>query len=221
MSQREVKQTVALAALSLIEPKLARDAVIGVGTGSTTNFFIDALARVKNKFGAAVSSSATTTARLEGHGIQVIDLNDAPSLAIYVDGADEVDPSNALIKGGGAALTREKIVAASADEFVCIVDDTKVTDKLGLFPLPVEVVPMARKLAARALADLGGNPVYREGVVTDNGNVILDVHELRIGDPDALERAINNIVGVVANGIFAANRPAVVLVGSADGVEHR
>lgn len=221
MSQREVKQTVAIAALGLIKPKLTRDAVIGIGTGSTTNFFIDAMAQEKNKFGAAVSSSAATTERLERHGIKVIDLNDAPSLAIYVDGADEVDPSNALIKGGGAALTREKIVAASADEFVCIVDDTKVTDTLGRFPLPVEVVPMARNLATRALADLGGNPIYREGVVTDNGNVILDVHGLKIGDPDALERAINNIVGVVTNGIFAANRPAIVLVGSVDGVELR
>lgn len=219
MGQDQVKQTVARTALKLIEPKLTPDAIVGVGTGSTTNYFIDALAEVKHKFDAAVSSSEASTDRLNAHGIPVIDLNAAPAVVVYVDGADEVDSSNALIKGGGAALTREKIVAATADEFVCIVDDTKLVETLGRFPLPVEVVPMARGLVARALAGLGGQPVYREGALTDNGNIILDVHDLSIEDPDALEWSINNIVGVVTNGIFAANRPKVVLVGSANSVE--
>lgn len=218
MARDQLKQAAALAALELVEPRLTRDAVIGIGTGSTVSFFIDALAESAHKFDAAVSSSETSTAQMRARGIPVLDLNAAPSVAVYVDGADEVDVSNALIKGGGGALTREKIIAASADEFICIVDDGKVVERLGNFPLPVEVLPMARGLVARKLAGMGGRPEYRQGFVTDNGNVILDVRDLSIDDPDALESAINDIVGVVVNGIFAANRPDVVLVASADGV---
>lgn len=221
MARDELKQAAAHAALELVEPKLTRDSIVGVGTGSTVRFFIDALAGCAHKFDAAVSSSETSTAQLRDRGIPVIDLNAAPSVMVYVDGADEVDASNALIKGGGGALTREKIIAASAEEFICIVDDGKVVDRLGGFPLPVEVIPMARGLVARRLAGMGGRPEYRQGVVTDNGNVILDVRDLAIDDPDALERAINDIVGVVVNGIFAANRPDVVLVASETGVSRR
>ncbi len=221
MARDQLKQDAARAALELVEPKLTRDAVVGVGTGSTVRFFIDALAACAHKFDAAVSSSDASTAQLRALGVSVIDLNAAPSVVVYVDGADEVDSSNALIKGGGGALTREKIIAASADEFICIVDDAKLVDRLGRFPLPVEVLPMARGLVARKLSGMGGRPEYRQGVVTDNGNVILDVRDLSIDDPDALESAINDIVGVVANGIFAANRPDVVLVASATGVGRR
>ena len=210
-----------MAALELVEPKLTRDAIVGIGTGSTVRFFIDALAESSHKFDAAVSSSEASTAQLRARGIRVIDLNAAPSVAVYVDGADEVDPSNALIKGGGGALTREKIIAASADEFICIVDEDKLVDRLGAFPLPVEVIPMARGLVARKLTAMGGRPEYRQGVVTDNGNVILDVRDLAIDDPAGLECAINDIVGVVVNGIFAANRPDTVLVASAEGVSRR
>ena len=216
-----LKRAAASAAFELVEPRLARDAVIGIGTGSTVKFFIDALAGSAHKFDAAVSSSEASTAQLRDLGIPVIDLNAAPSVVVYVDGADEVDASHALIKGGGGALTREKIIAASADEFICIVDDGKVVDRLGAFPLPVEVIPMARGLVARKLAGMGGRPEYRQGVVTDNGNVILDVWDLLIDDPDSLERAINDLVGVVVNGIFAANRPDVVLVASEDGVSRK
>ena len=221
MDRDQIKVAVARAALDLIAPKLANDTVVGVGTGSTANYFIDALADVRHTFNAAVSSSDASTERLRARGIHVLDLNAAPAVAVYVDGADEVDPSKALIKGGGGALTREKIVAASAETFICIVDDTKPVERLGGFPLPVEVIPMARGLVARRLAGLGGQPVYREGFVTDNGNLILDVHGLSITDPDALESEINDFPGVVTNGIFAAERPEVVLVGTSSGVEHR
>ena len=219
MDGDRAKSAAARAARDLIEPQLAPDAVVGVGTGSTANLFIDALAEVRHKFDAAVSSSEASTERLRVYGIHVLDLNAAAAVAVYVDGADEVDPSRALIKGGGGALTREKIVAATAETFVCIVDDSKPVERLGAFPLPVEVIPMARGLVARRLAGLGGQPVYRQGFVTDNGNVILDVHGLSIVDPDALEREIDHIPGVVTNGIFAAERPAVVLVGGPGGVE--
>ena len=221
MDRDQIKAAVAQAAVALIEPRLATDTVVGVGTGSTANHFIDALAKIRHKFDAAVSSSEASTERLKTGGIHVLDLNAAPAVAVYVDGADEVDPSNALIKGGGGALTREKIVAATAEAFVCIVDDAKLVERLGAFPLPVEVVPMARGLVARRLVGLGGQPVHRRGFVTDNGNVILDVHGLSIVDPDALETRINDIPGVVANGIFAAERPEVVLVGTPGGVERR
>lgn len=208
------KQAAAQAALRFI----ADDAVIGVGTGSTVNFFIDALASRRDRIRGAVSSSDASTARLKAAGIEVLDLNRTGDLEVYVDGADETDHHRRLIKGGGAALTREKIVAAASRRFVCVVDESKVVDVLGRFPLPVEVIPMARSYVARQLIKLGGQPVWRENVLTDNGNQILDVHGLRILDPPALETAINGIAGVVTVGLFA-HRPAdVVLVGSAAGV---
>ena len=200
-------------------PSLVPDAVVGVGTGSTTNHFIDALAAERSRFQAAVSSSVASTRRLESHGIRVLDLNAVDAVAVYVDGADEVAPDCALVKGGGGALTREKIVAASARRFVCIVDAGKVVDGLGAFPLPVEVIPMARRLVAAKLRELGGEPVPRRGFVTDNGNQVLDVHGLVVADPAELEMRINTIPGVVENGIFAiSTRPQLVLVGSAEGV---
>ena len=208
------KQAAAQAALRFVDD----DAVIGVGTGSTVNFFIDALASRRDRIRGAVSSSEASTARLKAVGIEVLDLNRTGDLEVYVDGADETDHHRRLIKGGGAALTREKIVAAASRKFVCVVDESKVVDVLGRFPLPVEVIPMARSYVARQLIKLGGQPVWRENVLTDNGNQILDVHGLRILDPPALETAINGIAGVVTVGLFA-HRPAdVVLVGSAAGV---
>ena len=208
------KRAAAQAALRFIED----DAVIGVGTGSTVNLFIDALAARRDRIRGAVSSSDASTARLKAAGIEVLDLNRTGDLEVYVDGADETDHHRRLIKGGGAALTREKIVAAASRKFVCVVDESKVVDVLGRFPLPVEVIPMARSYVARQLMKLGGQPVWRENVVTDNGNQILDVHGLRILDPPALETAIDGIAGVVTVGLFA-HRPAdVVLVGSASGV---
>jgi ribose 5-phosphate isomerase A len=219
MDQAAQKRRVAEAALEYIEPRLTPKSIVGVGTGSTTNFFIDALAAVKHKFDACVSSSEASTARLEAHGVQVLDLNAVDRVDVYVDGADEANPNRQLIKGAGGALTREKIVAASADEFVCIVDASKKVEILGSFPLPVEVIPMARGLVARALVDLGGSPEWRQGYVTDNGNLILDVHGLTITDPLSLEEKLNNVVGVVCNGIFAAQAADVVLVAGSDGVE--
>lgn len=216
--QDTLKQQVARAALDIIAPKLTSRSIVGVGTGSTTNFFIDALAEIKHVFDAAVSSSDASSDRLKQHGILVIDLNAAPSVDVYVDGADETNHAGQLIKGGGAALTREKIVASAADEFICIVDESKVVNTLGRFPLPVEVVPMARSVVAREIVQLGGQPIWREGTVTDNGNWILDVHELMIEDPRAMELALNDIPGVVCNGIFARNAASQVLVGGGDGV---
>lgn len=218
MAQDDLKRAVAKAAMAAVEPLLDTKTIVGVGTGSTANFFIDELAAHKHQFDAAVASSEASAERLRGHGIDVVDANSAGPIAVYVDGADEVDPSRALIKGGGAALTREKIVAACSDSFICIVDESKLVKRLGEYPLPVEVLPMARSLVARGLAGLGGEPVWREGVVTDNGNLILDVYGLDIADPDALEQRINNLVGTVCNGIFAANRANQVLVASAAGV---
>lgn len=188
--------------------------VIGVGTGSTVAYFIDALARIRDRIGGTVSSSEQSTERLRGHGIEVLDLNAAGPLPLYVDGADECDPQRRLIKGGGAALTREKIIAEASERFVCIIDPAKQVPVLGRFPLPVEVIPMARSLAARAiLAMTGGQPVWREGVVTDNGNWILDVHGLSITDPVAMERELNQIPGVVAVGLFARRPADIVIVG--------
>jgi ribose 5-phosphate isomerase A len=218
MTQDERKRRVAEAALAEIEPALANGSIVGIGTGSTANLFIDALARLRHKFDAAVASSEASAKRLTGHGIRVLDLNAAGELVVYVDGADEVDPARCLIKGGGGALTREKIVASAAQRFVCIVDDSKLVARLGTFPLPVEVIPMARSVVARALVGLGGAPEWRQGVVTDNGNWILDVHDLAIDDPRALEHAINDIPGVVDNGLFARNAADVVLVATATGV---
>ncbi|NBU24453.1 MAG: ribose-5-phosphate isomerase RpiA [Gammaproteobacteria bacterium] len=208
------KQAAARAALEFV----GDDAVIGVGTGSTVNFFIDALAAHRGRIRGAVSSSEASTARLKAAGIEVLDLNRTGDLEVYVDGADETDHHRRLIKGGGAALTREKIVAAASRRFVCVVDESKVVDVLGRFPLPVEVIPMARSYVARQLVKLGGQPVWRENVVTDNGNQILDVHGLRILDPPALETAINGVAGVVTVGLFAHRAADVVLVGSAAGV---
>jgi len=221
MKTDDLKKIAAQAALTYIEPKLNLESIVGVGTGSTTNHFIDALGTIRHKFDAAVSSSAASTARLEDLGVHVIDLNAAPRVLVYVDGADEVEPGKAALKGGGGALTREKIVVAASDEFVCIVDDSKYVDRLGSFPLPVEVIPMARSFVARRLVELGGDPVYRDGLITDNGNVILDVHGLNIDDPDVLESKISNIAGVVTNGIFAANRVNTLIVASAEGVSIR
>ena len=213
-----MKRRVAQAALDSVLANLGAGSIVGVGTGSTTNHFIDALARVKDRFDAAVSSSDASAERLAAHGIEVRDLNAVATIAVYVDGADEVEPGGALIKGGGGAHTREKIVAAAADRFVCIVDDSKLVDTLGAFGLPVEVVPMARRTAASRLEALGGEVRERTGFVTDNGNAVLDVHGLAINDPDALEAQVNNIAGVVENGIFATDRPDVVLVGTPDDV---
>lgn len=219
MTQDELKQAVAQAAIDYIQPKLESDSIVGVGTGSTANFFIDGLAAIKHLFDGAVASSEATAERLKSHGIPVYDLNSVDNMSVYIDGADEADGQLCLIKGGGAALTREKIVAACADEFVCIADGSKRVDVLGAFPLPVEVIPMARSHVARELVKLGGDPEYRQGVVTDNGNAILDVHNLRITDPVALEAQINQIVGVVTNGLFAERRADVLLLGTESGVE--
>ncbi|WP_458734651.1 ribose-5-phosphate isomerase RpiA [Zobellella taiwanensis] len=214
MTQDEMKKAAGWAALEYVTP----GTLVGVGTGSTVNHFIDALGSIKDQIKGAVSSSEASTARLKDLGIPVFDLNDISELAVYVDGADEIDGAMAMIKGGGAALTREKIVAAVADKFVCIVDGSKTVEVLGAFPLPVEVIPMAREYVARELARLGGRPVYREGVVTDNGNHILDVHGLKITDPKGLETRINAIVGVVTNGLFAERGADVLLIGTPEGV---
>jgi ribose 5-phosphate isomerase A len=213
-TQQQLKREVAEAALRFVQP----GRVLGVGTGSTVDLFIDALAASKLDVRQAVSSSDRSTAKLAAIGIAVLDLNEVEDLPVYIDGADEIDPGLHMIKGGGAALTREKIIAAVAQRFVCIADASKKVDVLGRFPLPVEVIPMARAHVARALAALGGRPVWRQGVVTDNGNAILDVHGLSIADPVAMEAKINQIVGVVTNGLFAMRGADVLLLGGEDGV---
>jgi len=218
MNQDELKAAVAQSAIDYIDQYLAPDAVIGVGTGSTANCFIDGLAQIKHRFDSAVASSEATARRLRDHGIEVQDLNSVDRLAVYVDGADEVNDKLELIKGGGGALTREKIVASVSDQFVCIVDASKTVDVLGAFPLPIEVIPMARSSVARKLVALGGQPVYREDFVTDNGNVILDVHNLHIDHATDLEQEINNLVGTVTCGLFALRPADVLLVGTASGV---
>jgi len=219
MNQDELKQAVARAALDYIKPKLYNDSVIGVGTGSTANYFIDYLAEIKAEIYATVASSEASAQRLKSHGIPVYELNTVDQITVYVDGADESNPQLELIKGGGAALTREKIVAAAATEFVCIADDSKWVEQLGNFPLPVEVIPMARGHVARELVKLGGDPVYREGVVTDNGNIIIDLFNFMIAEPVKTEQAINNITGVVTNGIFACRPADILLLGSKSGVK--
>lgn len=218
MTQDELKQAVAQAAADYVAQSAPAGSIIGVGTGSTANFFIDALAAIKDKYQGAVASSEATRKRLEGHGIKVFDLNEVSDIPVYVDGADEIDGGLNMIKGGGGALTREKIVAAVAREFVCICDATKLVEVMGKFPLPVEVIPMAREHVALELARLGGTPVLREGFVTDNGNVILDVKGLAITDPKGLEAQINQITGVVTNGLFAVRPANLLLLGTADGV---
>ncbi len=215
MNQDEMKQAVARAAIEHVVP----DTIIGVGTGSTANFFIDELAKIKHKINGTVASSEATAERLRGHGIEVFDLNEVDSMSVYIDGADETNKALHLIKGGGGALTREKIVAAVADKFVCIVDETKLVSYMGKFPLPVEVIPMARSYVAREIVKLGGEPVLREGFTTDNGNVILDIHGMEIMEPVKLEEQLNNIVGVVTNGLFAMRPADVLLVGTPDGVK--
>ena len=217
-SQDDLKRQAAQAAISYIAPKLDSKSIVGVGTGSTANCFIDELAAIKHTFDAAVASSEETHKRLVAHGISVLDLNAAPRLDVYVDGADEIDQACNMIKGGGAALTREKIVAAASDEFVCIADDSKLVTCLGMFPLPIEVIPMDRGLVARALVALGGNPIWREGVITDNGNIILDVHGLTIDQPVELEARINNVAGVVCNGIFAQQAANVAFLAGESGL---
>ena len=218
MNQDELKKAVAKAAIDYIAPRLDSESVIGVGTGSTANFFIDMLAELKTEFDGAVASSEATAERLKSHGIAVYDLNSVPQLDFYVDGADESNENLELIKGGGAALTREKIVAAVAKTFICIADESKLVPVLGEFPLPVEVIPMARSHVAREIVKLGGDPVYREGCVTDNGNVILDVYNMSIVNPKQLEADLNAIVGVVCNGLFAARPADVLLLGTPQGV---
>lgn len=215
MTQDEMKKAAAIKALDYVEA----DTIVGVGTGSTVNHFIDALATIKDKIVGAVSSSEASTQRLKSYGIEVVDLNNVDGIDVYVDGADEVNAHMHMIKGGGAALTREKIVAAVAKTFVCIADDTKQVPVLGRFPLPVEVIPMARSYVARELVKLGGDPSYRTGVLTDNGNVILDVHNLEIVDPIALENSINAIVGVVTNGLFANRAANVLIIGTNEGAK--
>ncbi|WP_407314342.1 ribose-5-phosphate isomerase RpiA [Pseudomonas sp. nanlin1] len=218
MTQDQLKQAVAQAAVDFILPKLDDKSIVGVGTGSTANCFIDALASHKGAFDGAVASSEATAARLKAYGIPVYELNTVGELEFYIDGADESNERLCLIKGGGAALTREKIVAAVARTFICIADSSKLVPVLGQFPLPVEVIPMARSHVARQLVKLGGDPVYREGVLTDNGNIIIDVHNLQITDPAGLEAQINAIVGVVTNGLFAARPADLLLLGGPDGV---
>jgi ribose 5-phosphate isomerase A len=214
------KQRVARAALDhLLHNGLEHGTIIGVGTGSTVNCFIEALATCRERIAAAVSSSNATTARLEAIGIKVLDLNEVDkTLGVYVDGADEATRTRHLIKGGGAALTREKIVASAASRFLCIVDDTKIVDRLGKFPLPIEVIPMARSLITRKLTAMGGRPVWRQGCITDNGNHILDVHDLTITDPPTLERDLNQIPGIVTVGLFAIRPADVLFVAGADDV---
>ena len=210
MSQNEAKRLAAEKAIEYVEDGM----IVGVGTGSTVAFFIDALARIKHRIAGTVSSSEQSTERLRAHGIEVMELNNTGELALYVDGADECDPHKRLIKGGGAALTREKIIAEASGKFVCLVDPSKQVPILGRFPLPVEVIPMARSLVARRILALtGGQPVWRDGVVTDNGNVIIDVHGLSITDPVAMERELSQIPGVVSAGLFARRPADVVIIG--------
>lgn len=214
MSNEDMKKRAAVAALEYVED----NTVVGVGTGSTVNYFIDALSRIKHRLDGAVSSSEVTTQRLKSNGIPVLDLNAAGPLPLYVDGADEANRQLQLVKGGGGALTREKIVAAASELFVCIVDESKLVDVLGAFPLPVEVIPMARSHVGRELLKRGGQPVLRENVITDNGNLIIDVYNLRILEPAKLEVELNSIAGIVAVGLFALRPADVLVLGTADGV---
>ncbi len=214
MNSEQLKQQVAQAALSYFNDY---DMVVGIGTGSTVNQLIDLLPQVKNRIEAVVSSSEASTQRLEAHGFNVKELNQTGDLSLYIDGADECDAHNRLIKGGGGALTREKIIAAASRQFVCIVDESKCVDVLGSFPLPIEVLPMARSFVARQMVKLGGQPIYREGFTTDNGNQIIDIHNLKILDPVALETTINQIPGVVTNGLFAGRKADVTLIAQQSG----
>jgi ribose 5-phosphate isomerase A len=213
MTQDEMKKAAAAAAIEYVEPGM----VVGIGTGSTANHFIDLLAKIKHKIDATVASSIASAQRLQAHGITVLDLNDAGTLSLYVDGADESNKSLHLIKGGGGALTREKIVAAASEKFVCIADDTKLVDTLGAFPLPVEVIPMAQSYIGREIVKMGGQPALREGFTTDNGNIIIDVHGMEITDAIQIEAAFNKLAGVVTVGLFASRPADVLILGTANG----
>ena len=215
MTQDELKKAVAQAAIHYV----VDDAIIGIGTGSTANYFIDELAKIKHRIKGTVASSEASAQRLKKHGIPVFELNSVDRISVYIDGADEANAHLYLVKGGGGALTREKIVAAVAEKFVCIADHSKLVDLLGKFPLPIEVIPMARSYVARELVKLGGTPLWRENFVTDNGNQILDVHNLKIIDPSTLEQTLNNITGVVTNGLFARRRADVLLLATPQGVK--
>lgn len=215
MTQDELKKAVGWAALDYVQP----NTIVGVGTGTTAAHFIDALATRKHDIIGTVSSSEASTERLKSYGIPVFDLNEIDSLSLYIDGADEINPDLQMIKGGGAALTREKIIAAVAETFICIADQSKQVDCLGHFPLPVEVIPMAQAYVARELVKLGGRPEYRKDIVTDNGNIILDVYDLRIDDPDRLEVAINALPGMVTVGLFAKRGADIALIGDENGVK--
>ncbi len=216
MNQDEMKQAVAKAAIDYVIP----GTIIGVGTGSTANYFIDELAKIKGKIEGTVASSVASAERLKAHGIHVFDLNAVDGISIYVDGADEANKHLHLIKGGGGALTREKIVAAASDKFICIADESKLVNRLGRFPLPVEVIPMARSLVAREIIkQVGGEPVLREGFTTDNGNIIIDIHNLDIMEPVKTEQLLNGITGVVTNGLFAIKPATVLLLGCQDGIK--
>jgi len=215
MTQDEMKQAVAAAAIEYIPS----GTIVGVGTGSTANFFIDELAKIKDQIRATVASSVASAQRLKSHGIEVVDLNDVSEISVYVDGADEANKSLHLMKGGGGALTREKIVAAVAETFVCIADESKLVAVMGEFPLPVEVIPMARNYVAREIEKMEGKPVHRKGFVTDNGNDILDVHHMIIENPVEIEQMLNDLVGVVTNGLFAQRGADVLLLGTPDGVK--
>ncbi|MAO41464.1 MAG: ribose 5-phosphate isomerase A [Pseudohongiella sp.] len=218
MDQNELKKAVAKAAADYVKQRLDDHTVIGVGTGSTANYFIDYLAEFRDDIRATVASSEETARRLKAHNIEVLDLNAAPEVTIYVDGADEANKYLHLIKGGGGALTREKIIAAVAKEFVCIADGSKLVDVLGTFPLPVEVIPMARSHVGRQIVKLGGDPVYREGFVTDNGNIIIDIHHMDIMEPRKLEEQLNQITGVVTNGLFAVRPADKLILGTKEGL---
>jgi len=215
LSQDDLKRAVAKAAIEYIPA----DCIVGVGTGSTANFFIDELAKIKNKIRGTVASSEASAKRLQGHGIEVLSLNDAGELSVYVDGADEITTRMHMVKGGGGALTREKIVAGASAKFICLCDASKLVDVLGAFPLPIEVIPMARSSVTRQLATLGGQVKLREGFTTDNGNIILDVHGLKITDPVELESMLDHIAGVVTNGLFARRGADVLLLGTPEGVK--
>ena len=214
MTQDDLKRAVAKAAIEYVPV----DSIVGVGTGSTANFFIDELAKIKHKIRGAVASSEASAKRLQGHSIEVFSLNDVSDIPVYVDGADEITRHMHMIKGGGGALTREKIVAAASKKFICLCDESKLVDVLGKFPLPVEVIPMARSYIAREIVKLGGQPKLREGFTTDNGNIILDVHNLQIMNPVELETSLNHLAGAVTNGLFARRSADVLLLGTANGV---
>ena len=215
LTQDDLKRAVAQAAIAYVP----NDCIVGVGTGSTANLFIDELAKIKSRIRGAVASSEASTKRLQGHGIEVLSLNEAGDLPVYIDGADEITKHMHMLKGGGGALTREKIVAAASKKFICVCDGSKLVDVLGKFPLPIEVIPMARSYVARELVKLGGQPQLREGFTTDNGNVILDVHNLKIMNPVELETILNQLAGVVTNGLFARRAADVLLLGTPEGVK--